>query len=184
MMKTPMSVATFLAATILSTSALGAPVQWSTAAGGNGHYYEAVAFTPGTNWNDARDAAALSTHLGQPGHLATVGSQAENDFVQTVMGGTLVDGFIGGYQPAGSPEPSGNWQWVTGESWSYDNWRSGEPNNANNNENVLKIFASSGEWNDVPDSNYVDGYIVEYVPEPATLTLLALGALALFRRRK
>ena len=182
-MKSTMLAAAILAAVVLSVDALGAPVEWTTASGGNGHYYEAVAFTPGTNWDDAKDAAALSTHLGQTGHLATIGSQAENDFVQTVMGGVLGDGVIGGYQPAGSPEPSDNWQWVTGESWSYDNWRSGEPNNANSNENVLKIFASSGQWNDVPDSNYVDGYVVEYVPEPACLGLLAFGGLAVFRRR-
>jgi hypothetical protein len=36
-------------------------------------------------------------------------------------------------------EPDGGWQWVTGEAFSYTNWRLGEPNN-NGDENRIQYF--------------------------------------------
>ena len=41
------------------------------------------------------------------------------------------------------------------------------------------------EWNDLRETQGgVYGYVVEYAPEPATLSLLAIGGLALVRRRR
>ena len=83
--------------------------------------------------------------------------------------------WLGGFQPAGSAEPAGNWQWVTGEAFGYANWHpSGEPSNANNNENQLQLL-NNGYWNDLGTSEPVGSplydlpYIVEFnVPEPAS----------------
>lgn len=45
----------------------------------------------------------------------------------------------------------GTWQWLTGEAWSYQNWASGEPNNAGGGENFLMMNfpgKTAGSWND------------------------------------
>src|SRR4051812_25667561 len=60
------------------------PVQWTTAEGGNGDYYELVLPDSSANsysWTEARQAADSMTYQGLQGYLATVTSQAENDFL-------------------------------------------------------------------------------------------------------
>ena len=99
-----------------------------------------------------------------------------------------------------SPEPGGNWQWVTGEKWDYTAWGFGEPNNNSSTgrpEDSLHYFVMEdpesvqfGLWNDLPydQTGDVMGYLVEYpVPEPATFAILAsgiVGIVARFRRRR
>jgi hypothetical protein len=80
----------------------------------------------------------------------TITSAAEQQFVVNNFGGGGGSFWTGGFQPAGSPEPGGNWQWVTGEPFEYANWYpgGGEPNNAYTNEFVIEVFAPSGYWND------------------------------------
>ena len=53
-----------------------APVQWDAGSGGNGHYYEAVQVPDGVSWTAA---SALANGAG--GYLATITSEAENNFV-------------------------------------------------------------------------------------------------------
>jgi hypothetical protein len=113
---------------IITPFAIAAPVYNP----GTGHYYDAIAFPSGITWNDAKTFAENSTYSGMNGHLATVTSADENSYIVNNLGGPLAitTFFLGGFQPAGSPEPGGNWQWITGESWSFTNWVPGEPNNA------------------------------------------------------
>jgi hypothetical protein len=90
---------------------MAALVQWN-GNGGNGHYYEAIS-VPGITFEDAMIAAAL-----KGGYLVTITSQAEQNFIS---GNVISNGYgyrIGGFQPIGSPEPDGGWQWVTGETFS------------------------------------------------------------------
>lgn len=169
------------------------PVRWEVADGGNGHSYEAIAAPGGITWY-----AANANAIAVGAYLVTITSQAENDFVFD-----LVDSpefwhadsafsrgpWIGAVQPAGSPEPGGNWQWVTGEPWVFSNWEPAEPNNFNGDEDRVHFMVRSPtgrdpHWND--ESGYdarISSYVVE-VPEPATLSLLALGGLAVIRRPK
>jgi hypothetical protein len=172
-----------------------APVQWTIPSGGNGHWYEGILFGTDINWPQAKLEAE-----NRGGYLATVTSASEGDFVVgTVIpsnafwqadnrGPTFTDLFgpwIGGFQPAASPEPAGNWQWVTGESFSPTFWAAGEPNNIND-EMYLHFYGIGGAkvntWNDYRNDNPQGGgnirsFVVEYntlIPEPATVTLLAV----------
>ena len=69
------------AAPLAATSSMAAPVQWTVASGGNGHWYEFVYSPAGFTFGQARAAALSASHLGMQGYLATVTSQAENDFI-------------------------------------------------------------------------------------------------------
>jgi Lectin C-type domain len=161
----------------------------------NGHFYRLVQF-PELRWEDARIAAVSESAFGVAGYLATITSAEEQAFAEAHFLSALQPwgAWLGGYQPAGSPEPSGNWQWVTGESFSYTNWQSGEPSNGFGNENQLQLL-SGGSWNDLGTSEPIGSplydlpYLVEFnVPEPtALLTLLsgmAIGSIFHRRRRR
>jgi hypothetical protein len=136
----------------------------------NGHSYQAVIVPGGITWPNARNGAEALTYQGQRGYLATVTSDAENQFLTSNFGGPVADHwYLGGFQPPGSAEPFGGWQWVTGEAWNYTNWNSGEPNNSNSDDALA--FWDNGRWNDANHGEQHGGYIVEYgtptLPPPA-----------------
>jgi hypothetical protein len=132
-----------------------------------GSCYEQVQ-DPGIPWTDAKTAAEALSYNGVHGHLATITSQAENDFITNNLRESTFGGYwIGGFQPPGSPEPAGNWQWVTGEPFVYTNWRPGEPNNVTGSEDNLVIDLPApnefaGFWNDEGFLFNISGYVVEY----------------------
>ncbi len=153
-------------------------IKWS----GNGHYYEVVC--SGTiSWTSAKSAAE-----SRGGHLVTITSAAEDAFVSSLIMNTGCPGqdnwgiWIGGFQPGDScgVDPSSNWQWVTGEAWTYSNWGSGEPNDSfcrneppgcPSPEDKAHYFVSKPGWNDLPDNGHPCGgfighgpvgYVVEY----------------------
>ena len=126
------------------------------------HEYEVVSGQ--LTWAAARDAAATLSRDGLQGHLAVISSQAENDLVAGLLSGPNA-AWLGGFQPSGSAEPDGGWEWVNGEPFSYTNWGPGEPNDDFAAEDVIHIFGSAsniGDWNDFPRGTTVDGYVVEY----------------------
>jgi Lectin C-type domain/PEP-CTERM motif len=154
----------------------------------NGHYYEAVTFG-GNNWAVARDTAAAMSFTAGPttyqGHLVTITSLAEQNFIVANLPSALGSNSSFGYWLGGFSTTSGVFQWVTGEAFSYTNWNAGEPN-FDSPPSALHFFGlgSVGKWNDAAQVGYnFGGYIVEYeavstnnnVPEPATLALLAVG---------
>ncbi len=138
----------------------------------NRHYYELI--SDNLDWQTAKTQAETHFYQNVQAHLATITSQSEQNFIENnvpITSGT----WLGGFQPENSPEPAGNWQWVTGENWSYSNWLNGEPNNAGN-EDCLTIY-SDGGWNDVPES-WARPYLIEYdTPEPITFLFLLIGSL-------
>jgi len=185
-------ISTFLVGiTILGSSLVmfAAPVQWSSGDGGNDHWYEPIAVAdPGISWTDAQDAAAA-----RGGYLATLLSEAENDFVFALVnddsywhpnkGGP----WIGGYQLPDADEPDQGWSWISGEPWTYDNWAAGQPDEwMGRNQDFLHYHSRTGGpvWDDAQDDNGLYGYVVEYIPEPFTLILIAVGIVAIPRRRK
>ena len=112
-------------------------VQWTVASGGNGHWYKR--FDTAVLWTQARDIC-----VGLGGHLATVPSASENTFVVSLNAGNNC--WLGGFQAPNSCEPNCEWQWVTGEAWSYTNWDNNQPDNAYNEDNLL--FWTGDRWND------------------------------------
>ena len=174
-----------------AASAEGALNLWPVAEGGNGHFYEPVALTSVVTWQQANLAA---TEAG--GYLVTITSEAENDFVFSLIDDpaywnpsfNLRGPWTGGFQQIRSPEPDGGWSWVTGEPFVYSNWDDEQPNDFGpGNENRIH-FGNRPErtptWNDVPESyQEVTSYVIEYIPEPCTGLLLLLGAGAVLRRR-
>lgn len=179
--------------------AVAAPLQWEVATGGNGHWYEVVQAS--ISWEEAQTAAAgrtVEVSEGQfvSGYLATITSAAEDEWLRSTLfpkPSSYQRAWLGGYQDLSDPgysEPAGGWKWITGEAWGYTNWEPGEPNDWLGQEHFLEIWfedgPSHGYWNDhklEPDAQSA-AYVVEYVPEPATLLLLVLGGLAMMRRRR
>ena len=141
----------------------------------NGHYYLRVD-AQGIDWFAAKAAAEALCYQGMQGHLVTITSTAEQEFVSnSVMGqGPMEDGhWIGAFQDTNAPdysEPSGGWRWITGESWNYTSWGSGEPNNVGGNENwALLRMPLNNTWNDLYShglnaGNQGNGYVVEFEP--------------------
>ena len=147
-----------------------APVKWPVAYGGNGHSYLAIASEDPISWTDANEVANL---LG--GHLVTITSAEENDFVFHLIDSdrywypsiNLRGPWTGGYQLPGSSEPAGGWAWVTGEPFVYTYWEMGQPNNYQGlNENRIHFGnkrARVQTWNDViVDYEEVRAYVVEF----------------------
>jgi Concanavalin A-like lectin/glucanases superfamily/Lectin C-type domain len=115
----------------------------------NNHCY-AVIFES-KDWHNAKIASESLIYNKAQGHLATLTSALENDWVEdNVDFQGKPDLWIGGYQSPDGPEPAGGWLWVTGELWSFADWNPNEPNDAGN-EDHLSFRTSSmytGNWND------------------------------------
>jgi Lectin C-type domain len=121
----------------------------------NGHSYQR--FDIAKIWPDAKTACA---NLGA--HLATITSQVENNWVYTNMGVGGVNMWLGGTDEA----QEGVWKWITGESWSYTNWQTGQPDNNEGSEDYLHMWGvTGGRWNDfhvAADSEFFISYLCEW----------------------
>jgi len=153
-------VARFLIALLLPlapTSTLAVPVEWEIGSGGNGHLYEALLSPSALTWDDAAaDAAA-----GGTGHLVSIGSAEENDFVFSLIdapeywilaGPQNFGPWIGGVQDPLGPEPLDGWGWVDGSAWTFFSWAAGQPDDSGGNEHYAHYFvpsnARAATWND------------------------------------
>lgn len=163
-----------------------------------GHYYARVVEEPGEiiTWDEAREGAASFTFQGFQGHLATITSQEENDFLNSTTRFLGEGLWIG----ASDRDAEGEWKWVVGPEagelfWSggpdgtangFSNWNTGEPNDSINSPGGedYAVFGNGLErgWNDLAnDSNgFAEGYVVEFsVPEPSACAIAAISLIGL-----
>lgn len=106
------------------------------------HKYEVFSRSDINSWEEAE---AYCESLG--GHLATISSQKENDYVYSIV---KESGYSSAYFGLTDREIEGEWRWVTGEDVVYTNWHSGEPNAENSNEDYAMFYYkyADGTWND------------------------------------
>ena len=144
-----------IAITSSSVLAQSTAVQWTTASGGNGHWYE-VATTPRTFFQ-ARDWA-----VDNGGSLALIDSSQENQFlfqlVLSTTGSWIGAGpFFGLFQDPSNPsfsEPNGGWIWVDGtpRSGRFNSFCGGQPDNSWGGQSLAVYWAPSGSpqscWDD------------------------------------
>lgn len=168
-MKQILFVITFVI--LLSGPAKATPLEY------NGNSYDLRYLGPVLSWEDARDQAA-----GEGGHLATLTSEEENTavwnyLIANLAGTDYQQYWLGGYHGAGSA-----WNWVTGETWNFETWHAGEPNNGmGGTQHYLHYWdTDTGAWDDMENGRYMGGFVIEFeqntpVPEPATMFLLGLG---------
>ena len=151
-----------------------------------GHYFEVYAAT-GITWDDAKACADASTSNDIPGHLATITSSSEDEWVDSLRNSSgLGQVWVGGYQVPGSTEPGGGWRWENNEGPfsgvnndpglpGYTNWAAAEPNNDGGVESHLTLgrYGLGGGWNDEGSAlGSIGGFIVEYdVPRTAECTV-------------
>jgi hypothetical protein len=157
------------------------------------HYYEYVAGN--TTWTNAYTVSSAKSYFGRAGYLATILSEAENNFIWKLMssdawfGASDDYGYIntakGSTVYASQSAAEGKWHWVTGPekgqnfsngntpsttlvSGMYHKWAGGEPNGTS--EAFGQFYSSnSGQWNDLANST-LGGYICEYGDMPGDLT--------------
>ncbi len=162
-----------------------------------GHVFE-VYKANGISWADAAACAAANSPIsGATGHLATITSFSENQWIVDQLLAPALSAatpltqsqvWVGGVQDASATSLGGGWRWVNSEgpfsgsngNPEYTNWAGGEPNDGdgveNGQENHLTVGRYAGNyyaWNDegaAPGS--IGGFIVEYdVPRTAQCTV-------------
>jgi len=167
---------------VLLVISLVGSVSGATIWGVNGHHYELVYYS-GTDWDSASND--VKTRFGSDWYLATIISQAENDFIylNLVQNAGGIEFWLGGHQsPINESIANKNWVWVTGEPWSYTNWASVEPNDCYGPASEQRlVIINWGQWNDEGNLSYISGYIAERnaVPEPSLMVLLGISVLGL-----
>ncbi len=107
----------------------------------NGHTYKVI--NENLSWSEAKESCKKSG-----GHLVTITSEDENEFVNNIFKASNAKGcWIGGYLQ------NDEFKWVTNEVFSFTNWYVGEPNNyLNRNETCLIILSSTMKWYDFPNN--------------------------------
>ncbi|MCY2986427.1 MAG: FG-GAP-like repeat-containing protein [Planctomycetota bacterium] len=98
-------------------------------------------------------AAAEAEARAKGGHLVSINSAAENEFVRANFANPNSAVWIG----LTDEVVEGTFAWTSGEPVSYTNWASGQPDNAGN-EDYTEMY-SAGTWYDLTAGNSLYGVI-------------------------
>lgn len=147
-------------------------------------FYQGRIYIGVLNWAELsfERASAIAKRAG--GHLATMTSAAENDFVFNLVrhderfwrqshyknhNAQAQGPNFGLFQPENAREPAGGWQWVTGEPLEYTNWDPYAPNNVGNedyarflnvvHENLSQTVPPAPYWDD--QMELIRSFIIE-----------------------
>ncbi len=157
------------------------------------HYYEYVAGI--TTWTNAYTVSSSKSYFGRAGYLATMSSEAENNFIWKLMSSDAwfgacddylyVNAALGTSTFASQSAVESKWYWVSGPekgtnfsngnvspvtvTGQYAKWAGGEPNNSGNEHYGQFYSSNNGQWNDLPNTT-LGGYICEYGDMPGDLT--------------
>ncbi|MEI7658588.1 MAG: C-type lectin domain-containing protein, partial [Phycisphaerae bacterium] len=127
--------------------AVAQPVQWRVEGGGNGHWYDTLTWDRVTAWTEARDAATAAG-----GHLATIQSGSENDFVfalATARPVWTLGGVIGPWIGLHTRRDCLDcYEWVTGEPLGFTNWWVVDTPNCNCRTGVC-LWEGTSHWQDM-----------------------------------
>lgn len=138
----------------------------------NKHFYQYI--SGNVAYATAKTNAGTYSFKGKTGYLATITSDSENNFINNNISGNniwlaLTDAASeGNWVIDAGPEngtliKTSNGQLTGNLDGQYNNWCSGEPNDAGSNEDYAASKWNGGTcWNDLPSSYAsVQGYIVE-----------------------
>jgi hypothetical protein len=157
------------------------------------HYYEYIAGS--ITWTNSKTSAEGKSYFGRVGYLATMSSEAENNFIWKLMSSdawfgasddyTYVNGALGTNTYASQAAVEGKWHWISGPekgtnfsngngspvtvTGQYAKWAGGEPNNSGGEHYGQFYSSNNGQWNDLPNTT-LGGYICEYGDMPGDLT--------------
>ncbi len=132
-----------------------------------GNFYQVV-LAASTNYATAESGATATVVNGVAGHLATITSQGENDYIESLTGANFL--WIDGTDS----DVEGTFEWTSGaeagdQFWpvvggSYENWYQNSPtSNSDANDNVLFLGSSySGQWYAYTGSYGAAGYAIEW----------------------
>jgi len=111
------------------------------------------------SWQEHNVAA-----VSQGKTLAVILNTEQMETVRRLIVGSAA--YIGAFRTITSNatgKTSADWQWVTGDTWSYTNFAGGEPNTSG--EYYLEMY-SSGTWNDTQGTGAQRAIYMYYVNDP------------------
>lgn len=107
----------------------------------NGHKYYVIEDPSVTDWNSAKRYCE-----NRNGYLATITTQAENDFVYNYLYDNF--DFSSVYFGMSDRSAEGEWKWANGEKVSFSNWATSEPGNNNSTFDYARFCfgREDGKW--------------------------------------
>jgi len=131
----------------------------------NDNIYEV--YSPPAYFDDAKAFTESKQLNSVQGHLLTLSSAEEENYVSSLLNGTPIQEVWLGAQDT---TLEGTWKWVSGanentfwqdgQTLSYTHWKEGEPNNVNNED--CATFVRDSGWNDVRCDSSSFSVIVKY----------------------